>query len=82
MGVDGFRFDLASILNRDSAGNIMDFPQLLWELRHEPSLKNIKLISEPWDAAGSYELGKAAEFQIGQNGTINSLTKFVVLYVE
>ena len=34
MGVDGFRFALASILNRDSAGNIMDFPQLLWELRH------------------------------------------------
>ena len=62
MGVDGFRFDLASILNRDSAGDIMDFPQLLWELRHEPSLKNIKLISEPWDAAGAYELGKAAEF--------------------
>ena len=40
----------------------MDFPQLLWELRHEPSLKNIKLISEPLDAAGAYELGKAAEF--------------------
>ena len=60
MGVDGFRFDLATILNRDAAGNIMDFPQLLWELRNDPSLKNIKLIAEPWDASGGYELGKAA----------------------
>ena len=60
MGVDGFRFDLATILNRDAAGNIMDFPQLLWELRNDPSLKNIKLIAEPWDASGGYELGKAS----------------------
>ena len=60
MGVDGFRFDLATILNRDASGNIMDFPQLLWELRQEPSLKNIKLIAEPWDASGGYELGKAS----------------------
>ncbi|MBT5175497.1 MAG: glycogen debranching enzyme, partial [Candidatus Marinimicrobia bacterium] len=60
MGVDGFRFDLATILNRDASGNVMDFPQLLWELRNDPSLKNIKLIAEPWDASGAYELGKAS----------------------
>ena len=60
IGVDGFRFDLATILNRDICGEIMDFPQLLWELRDDPRLKNIKLISEPWDASGGYELGKAA----------------------
>ena len=62
MGVDGFRFDLATILNRDSSGNIMDFPHFLLELRNESALKNIKLISEPWDASGGYELGKAARF--------------------
>ena len=62
MGVDGFRFDLATILNRDASGKILDFPQLLWELRLDPSLKNIKLISEPWDAFGGYELGKASSF--------------------
>lgn len=62
MGVDGFRFDLAAILNRDASGNSLDFPQLLWELRNDPALKNIKLISEPWDAAGAYELGKAAAY--------------------
>ena len=60
MGVDGFRFDLATILNRDAAGNIMDSPQLLWELRNDPSLKNINLIAEPCDASGGNELVKAA----------------------
>jgi isoamylase len=60
MGVDGFRFDLATILNRDAAGNIMDSPQLLWEFRNDPSLKNINLIAEPCDASGGYELVKAA----------------------
>ena len=47
IGVDGFRFDLATILNRDESGDIMNFPQFLWELRNDPSLKRIKLISEP-----------------------------------
>ena len=60
MEVDGFRFDLAIILNRYAVGNIMNFQQLLWELRNDPSLKNIKLIAEPWDASGVYELGKAS----------------------
>ncbi len=62
IGVDGFRFDLATILNRDCSGEIMDFPKLLWELNNDPGLHDIKLISEPWDAAGGYELGKAASF--------------------
>ncbi len=60
MGVDGFRFDLASILNRHpDTGDFQDFPNLLWELRQEPKLKNVRLISEPWDAHG-YDLGKSA----------------------
>ncbi len=57
MGVDGFRFDLATILNRDSEGELRGFPRLMWELRHEPMLRDVKLISEPWDAGGGYQLG-------------------------
>ncbi|MAA70006.1 MAG: glycogen debranching enzyme [Deltaproteobacteria bacterium] len=61
MGVDGFRFDLTSIMNRHpDTGDFQDFPNLLWELRQEPRLKNVRLISEPWDAHG-YDLGKSAK---------------------
>lgn len=60
MGVDGFRFDLAPILNRDGAGHLQVFPSLLWEIRHDPLLKGIKLIAEPWDAGGGYQLGHTA----------------------
>ncbi len=61
MGVDGFRFDLTSILNRHhDTGDFQDFPNLLWELRQEPRLKNVRLIAEPWDAHG-YDLGRFAK---------------------
>ena len=61
MGIDGFRFDLTSILNRHpETGYFQDFPNLLWELRQEPRLKNVRLISEPWDAHG-YDLGRSAK---------------------
>ena len=60
MGVDGFRFDLTSILNRDPQGHLQSFPALLWEIRHDPALAGIKLIAEPWDAAGGYQLGHFA----------------------
>ncbi len=57
MGVDGFRFDLATILNRDSEGDLRGFPRMMWELREDPWLQGVKLISEPWDAGGGYQLG-------------------------
>jgi isoamylase len=57
MHVDGFRFDLASILARDDSGEIMANPPVLWDIESEPVLAGIKLIAEAWDAAGLYQVG-------------------------
>ena len=57
MHVDGFRFDLASILERDEAGNLMPNPPVLWDIESDPALAGTKLIAEPWDAAGLYQVG-------------------------
>lgn len=57
MHVDGFRFDLASILSRDSSGNVMPNPPVLWDIESEPALAGIKLIAEAWDAGGLYQVG-------------------------
>ncbi len=55
--VDGFRFDLASILGRDEDGNPMKKPPLLQNLAFDPVLANVKLIAEAWDAGGLYQVG-------------------------
>src|SRR5215467_12171190 len=57
MHVDGFRFDLASILSRDSAGNVLATPPVLWDIESDPELAGTKLIAEAWDAAGLYQVG-------------------------
>jgi glycogen operon protein len=57
MHVDGFRFDLASILARDPAGNPMPDPPVIWDLESDPALSGTKLIAEAWDAAGLYQVG-------------------------
>ena len=57
MHVDGFRFDLASILDRDELGNLMPNPPVLWDIDTEPVLAATKLIAEAWDAAGLYQVG-------------------------
>ena len=57
MHVDGFRFDLASILERDESGNLMPSPPVLWDISSDPALAGTKLIAEAWDAAGSYQVG-------------------------
>jgi isoamylase len=57
MHVDGFRFDLASILARDSCGHVMANPPLLWDIESDPVLAGTKLIAEAWDAAGLYQVG-------------------------
>src|SRR6266478_6017132 len=57
MHVDGFRFDLASILARDSSGEVVPNPPVLWDIESEPSLAGTKLIAEAWDAAGLYQVG-------------------------
>ena len=57
MHVDGFRFDLASILSRDSSGECMPTPPVLWDIESDPVLAGTKLIAEAWDAAGLYQVG-------------------------
>lgn len=55
--VDGFRFDLASILGRDQNGAPMANPQILESLAFDPVLGKMKLIAEAWDAGGLYQVG-------------------------
>lgn len=57
MHVDGFRFDLASILTRDTAGRPLPNPAVLWDIESDPVLAGTKLIAEAWDAAGLYQVG-------------------------
>jgi isoamylase len=60
MHIDGFRFDLASILSRDQQGRPMASPPILWDIESDPVLANVKLIAEAWDAAGLYQVGQFA----------------------
>lgn len=55
--IDGFRFDLASILGRNEDGSPMNNPPLLKSLACDPLLSNVKLIAEAWDAGGMYQVG-------------------------
>ena len=55
--IDGFRFDLASILGRAEDGSPMSQPPLLESLAFDPILGNVKLIAEAWDAGGMYQVG-------------------------
>jgi isoamylase len=57
MHVDGFRFDLASVLSRDEEGRPMAAPPLIWDIESDPVLAGVKLIAEAWDAAGLYQVG-------------------------
>ena len=57
MHVDGFRFDLASILTRDASGHPLPNPPVLWDIESDPALAGTKLIAEAWDAAGLYQVG-------------------------
>ena len=57
MHVDGFRFDLASILGRDRKGNVMVEPPVIEAITEDGVMADAKLIAEPWDAAGLYQVG-------------------------
>jgi glycogen operon protein len=57
MHVDGFRFDLASILSRDANGYPLPNPPVLWDIESDPALAGTKLIAEAWDAGGLYQVG-------------------------
>jgi glycogen operon protein len=56
--IDGFRFDLASILGRGPNGQVLEVPPLLLHIAEHPVLAGTKLIAEAWDAAGLMQLGK------------------------
>src|SRR5882757_4123607 len=60
MIVDGLRFDLASILSRDSSGQPMLEPPVLWDIESDPALAGTKMIAEAWDAGGLYQVGTFA----------------------
>ena len=57
MHIDGFRFDLASILGRDSSGQVLSNPPVVEVIAEDPVLAHTKIIAEAWDAAGLYQVG-------------------------
>lgn len=57
MHVDGFRFDLATVLCRDADGKLLEHPPVIKAIETEPALKHVKLIAEAWDALGGYQVG-------------------------
>ena len=89
MHMDGFRFDLASILARDPSGQVMPNPPVLWDIESDPVLAGTKLIAEAWDAAGLYQVGNfigdswkewngrfrddVRSFFLGENGSVERL---------
>jgi len=63
MHVDGFRFDLASILGRGRDGSVLANPPLIERIAEDPILAHTKLIAEAWDAAGLYQVGDFPHFK-------------------
>lgn len=60
MHVDGFRFDLASAFSRNADGSVnWNDPPIFGEIRADPDLGHVRLIAEPWDAGGAYQLGES-----------------------
>jgi glycogen operon protein len=57
MHVDGFRFDLASVLGRDQNGQVLSNPPMVEMIAEDPVLSHTKIIAEAWDAAGLYQVG-------------------------
>jgi glycogen operon protein len=61
--VDGFRFDLASILSRDREGNLLPNPPVVEAIAEDPLLSDTKIIAEAWDASGAYQVGTFASLR-------------------
>ncbi len=68
--IDGFRFDLASILSRDRHGNIMPNPPLVEAIAEDPMLAATKIIAEAWDAAGAYQVGSFGDQRWNDSHTV------------
>lgn len=60
MHIDGFRFDLASVLSRNESGEPIENPPILWSIDSDPILAKTKIIAEPWDASGLYQVNNFA----------------------
>ena len=89
MHVDGFRFDLASVLARDENGTPLLNPPIIWDIETDPTLAGTKVIAEAWDAGGLYQVGSfvgdswqewngkfrddVRRFVKGDRGTVSSL---------
>ena len=74
LGVDGFRFDLASVFARDQRGELMADPPLPWAIESSRILSRVPLIAEAWDAAGLYQVGAFPGHGAGPNGTAAIVT--------
>jgi len=61
--IDGFRFDLASILSRDRNGDMLPNPPIVEVITEDPLLADTKIIAEAWDAAGAYQVGSFASLR-------------------
>ena len=61
--VDGFRFDLASVLSRDRNGDLQPNPPVVEVITEDPALADTKIIAEAWDAAGAYQVGSFARMR-------------------
>jgi len=69
MQVDGFRFDLGTILTLDTHGEVLEYPPVLWEIELRETLSDCKLIAEPWGGDGSgqlYQLGNIHGYRWSQ----------------
>lgn len=64
MGVDGFRFDLASILCRGVDGEPVSHPPVIERMTKDPTMRDVKLIAEPWDCGGLYQVGSFPHFGV------------------
>jgi glycogen operon protein len=61
MHVDGFRFDLASVLDRDDCGRLLANAPVLKQIAEDPILRDVRIVAEAWDAAGAYHVGSFSE---------------------
>jgi len=66
MHIDGFRFDLASILGRDRNGVVLQNSPLVERIAEDPLLRDVKLIAEAWDAGGAYQVGSFGDYRWGE----------------
>lgn len=64
LGVDGFRFDLASVMTRGTDGEPMQSPPLIERMAKDPSLRDTKLFAEPWDVGGLYQVGSFPHYGV------------------